>query len=253
VTEPSGRPAAHAERPRGIARLAGAWRALPGEQRLAAGAALALFGAMLLPWYEKSFAPRNAKSFVHDNLNAFQKFSFVEAAVLLVAAAVLALLLARAEGRAFHLPGGDGGVLMAAGVWAALLIVYRFFDKPGVDARGEGAATIGLQWGIFVALAAAGTLAYAGARVRAAHRPEPAIPPPRRRAPDPAPAPSVGDEATAALPRSDDETAVLGRSDDDTAPLPRSDDPTTRLPRPKPAPGERPPPADDPASSGRLF
>jgi hypothetical protein len=38
---------------------------------------------------------------VSRNLNAFQVFSFVEAAVLLVAAAVLFLLFERAEGRDF--------------------------------------------------------------------------------------------------------------------------------------------------------
>jgi hypothetical protein len=41
-------------------------------------------------------------------------------------------------------------------------------DDPG--------ATVGIQWGIFVALLAAGALFAAGARVRAVHRPEPPNP-----------------------------------------------------------------------------
>src|SRR5207248_8007972 len=101
---------------------------------------------VFLPWYDKSYLPqRGASSPLHDNLSAFGAFSFVEAAVLLVAAGVLAMLFARGERRAFHLPGGDGTVILVAGGWAALLIVWRLFDKPGVG----GNATIGLRWGIF--------------------------------------------------------------------------------------------------------
>jgi hypothetical protein len=246
-------------RPTGAARLTQAWRALPSDQRLASVAAVGLFVSMLLPWYEKSFAPRGAKSFVHDNLNAFQKFSFVEGAVLLVSAGVLVLLLARAERRAFHLPGGDGTVLMAAGAWAALLIVYRFFDKPGVDSRGDGAATIGLQWGIFVAFAAAGVLAYAGSRVRAAHRPEPEPSPRRRAAPAPHPPESYPgadpgpDPPTIRLPRSDDETKVMHKAaDDDTTTLPRSDDVTERVSPPAVVRDVEPPTEESP-DDGRLF
>ena len=40
----------------------------------------------------------------------------------------------------------------------------------------DRAATVGIQWGMFAALLAAGLLAAAGARVRAAHRPEPPNP-----------------------------------------------------------------------------
>ena len=53
------------------------------------------------------------------SLSAFQAFSFVEAAVLLVSAGVLTMLFARAEGRAFQLPGGDGAIVMVAGGWTA--------------------------------------------------------------------------------------------------------------------------------------
>jgi hypothetical protein len=89
--------------------------------------------------------------------------------VLLVAVGVLVLLFARAERRAFHLPGGDGTVLLAAGGWTVLLLIWRAFDKPGI--RGTG--LVGIQWGFIFAFGAAGALAYAGWRVRAAHRPEP--------------------------------------------------------------------------------
>lgn len=148
-----------------------AFRALPKEMQQAAGAAAALVLTMLLPWYEKSyFDASGAKS---ANLSAFGVFTFVEASILLVAAGVLYLIWARSQRKAFHLPGGDGVVIMGAGCWALLLLVWRLFDKPDVSDR---AATVGIQWGMFAALLAAGVLTAAGARVRAAHRPEPPNP-----------------------------------------------------------------------------
>jgi hypothetical protein len=162
---------------RGPARLTHAVRALEPEQRIAALAALALWASMFLPWYGKSVTEtvKDSLRAAGYDLTAFGAFSFVEAAVLLVAAAVLLLLFARAERRAFHLPGGDGLVILAGGVWVSLLIFYRMLDKPGTTGNDRLTTTVGLQWGIFVALAAAISLAYAGARVRAAHRPEPAL------------------------------------------------------------------------------
>ncbi len=63
-------------------------------------------------------------------VSTFGPFSFVELAEILIAAGVLALLRARALGKTFHLPFGDGTVIAAAGVWAGLLIVVRLFDRP---------------------------------------------------------------------------------------------------------------------------
>ncbi len=164
-----------------MTRLMRDWRVLDPERRLAGVAAMALFVTMLLPWYQQNAVVNAPKTtpLQSRNLNAFQVFSFVEAAVLLVALAVLYLLYARAEGRDFHLPGSDGAVVFAAGIWAAVLLVLRLFDKPGISSHGI-AANVGVQWGIFFALAAAGLLAYAGSRMRAGRppsgpRPEPPL------------------------------------------------------------------------------
>jgi hypothetical protein len=162
-------------------------RELPPEPRNAGLAAAALVLTEFLPWYTQSYVPQGTREFIKRNVTAFGVFSFVEAAVLLVAAAVLFLIWARSEGRAFHLPGGDGTAIMIAGGWTVLLIVWRLFDKP----NASGPSTdFGLQWGIAAALAAATALTVAGARVRAVHRPEPPNPvaeeetqPPRPRPP----------------------------------------------------------------------
>jgi hypothetical protein len=162
----------------GAGRLIRAWRVMRHEQRLAAYAAIGLFVAMFLPWYQRQFFVVVGGK-LHpgsDSQTAWAQFSLVEAAVLLVAAGVLTLLFQRSEGKAFHLPGGDGWVITAAGLWTCALIVWRIFDKQGGSAHGQNATTYGIEWGIFVALGVAAFLAYAGSRIRASHRPEPPLP-----------------------------------------------------------------------------
>src|SRR5215210_2173785 len=151
--------------------LSGTLRSLPPESRVTGGAAAALVVSLLLPWYQVSFF--RGSDAVTDSRSALQVFTWVEAAILLVALAVLFLVYARAQRQAFHLPGGDGFIVSLAGGWALALIVWRLFDKPDVDER---AATVGIQWGIFFSLLAAAALVAAGARVRAAGRPEPPNP-----------------------------------------------------------------------------
>ena len=133
-----------------VRRAVRAARLLNAEQRIAAGAAILLI------------------------VSTFGPFSFVEAGELLIAGGVLALLLARAEGKRFHLPFGDGTVIAAAGIWAGALIVARLFDRP----LGQN----------LLALACAATLFLAGARERAKRPPddlppEHETPPIRRRSP----------------------------------------------------------------------
>lgn len=148
----------------GTGRLRHAWSVLSHERRLAAFASLGLFAALFLPWYHETVVAVGRTASV--SVTGWQAFSFVEAAVLLVAAGVLTLLFQRAEGRAFHLPGGDGGVIAAAGFWTCALVVWRIFDKQSVQVRGPGTAVSGIEWGILVALAVAAFLAYSGSRIR---------------------------------------------------------------------------------------
>jgi hypothetical protein len=106
-------------------------------------------------------------------VSTFGPFSFVELAEILIAAAVLALLRARALGKRFHLPFGDGTVIAAAGAWAGLLIVVRLFDRS----LGQN----------LLALVCAAILVLAGLR-EAAKRPADDLPP--GAAPEPTPPPS---------------------------------------------------------------
>ena len=74
------------------------WRAalreLPPESRLTGGAAAVLIFSMVLPWYQVSALGKA------ESRSAFQVFTWVEAAILLVAAGVLYLVWARAQRQA---------------------------------------------------------------------------------------------------------------------------------------------------------
>lgn len=161
-----------------MSRLVAAWDAMSREQRIAGAAALALLATMFLPWYSlQSLDRRTGVIYSHD-ISAFGDVSFVEAAIFLVATGVMAMTFLRAEGREFQLPGGDGTIVTIAGAWATLLIFYRVFSRPSGDGY-----PVGIQWGFFLAFVAAGSLAYAGWRMRHDERPEP----PARRRPSRAP------------------------------------------------------------------
>jgi hypothetical protein len=184
-----------------LARIGRNWRALSSEQRLAAIAALALLLSMLLPWYQETGNAIVEGKLVRidDTKSAFGVYSFIEAAIFVVVVGVLALLWARAERKAFHLPGGDGTVTMGAGLWVMFLIFYRQLDKP--DGRKEGLiqTSVGVQWGIFIAFLLGALLAYAGYRIRASHVPEPVTDdaPPEPQAPPEGPPPDAsGDSPT---------------------------------------------------------
>src|SRR6201996_417075 len=162
----------------GVSRVVSAWRELPQERRLAALSCVGLFFTLFLPWYQETVFANGVTSLrsASSSLTGWGAFSFVEAAVLLVAASVLVLLFTRAEGQAFHVPGGDGGVITAAGLWTCALIVWRIFDKQGTSRHGQIAYTSGIEWGIFVALGVAAVLTYSGSQIRLAHEPEPPLP-----------------------------------------------------------------------------
>jgi hypothetical protein len=155
-----------------MAELVRTFRLLNAEQRTAA------VGAVLLA------------------VSTFGPFSFVEVAEILIALGVLALLRARALGKRFHLPFGDGTVIAGAGAWAAALIMVRLFDRP----LGQN----------LLALACAAILILAGLRERA-KRPPDDLPeehrtPPIRRRPQP---PARRGGAGAAAAGSEEETEPL--------------------------------------------
>jgi hypothetical protein len=224
-----------------MSRLTRAWSTMEPEQRLASVASIALLVTMFFPWYSLQSLNRKTGISSHS-INAFGDVSFVEAAVFLVAAAVVAMMLARVEGREFHLPGGDGTIVMVAGGWAALLIFYRVFSRPA----GHG-YPVGIEWGFFLAFVAAGALTYAGWRMRSGERPQPPATARRPRPQAPSREPrrrSEGDSDT-------DVTALVGAPPRPprarSAPVaaePRAQDERPRYPPPPPGARPRPRPSE---------
>jgi hypothetical protein len=205
-----------------LSRLRRAYAGLATEQRRVGLAALLVLASMFLPWYSKSTnaITRNGLANLHESKMAILVPSFVEASIFLVAVAVLALMFFRGEGRAFHLPFGDGIVCTAAGAWVAFLVFYRFIDQPSGGTSKNLAYTYDLSWGIFFGLLAAAFLIYSGTRLRLAHVAEPPLPgeaptevgpvapvaaaePPTTQAP--------AEPPTTTAPVSDDEAARLDR------------------------------------------
>ncbi|MEA2420453.1 MAG: hypothetical protein QOE60_2659 [Thermoleophilaceae bacterium] len=183
-----------------MAELVRTFRLLGFEQRMAA------VGAVLLA------------------ISTFGPFSFVEVAEILLAVGVLALLRARALGKEFHLPFGDGTVIAAAGAWAAVLIVVRLFDRP----LGQN----------LLALVCAAILFFAGALERA-----------KRPADDLPGQASAAPSAPAAQGRPAPSRAPASPSGAPTSP---SRAPASRADRPASPASPRPtPPADEPATEPR--
>ena len=145
-------------------------RSLSADQQRAGAAAVALFLTLFLPWYSHPVASLRGGT-AADKVSGFEAFSFVEAAILVVALAILYLLWARSQEKGFHLPGGDGTAITVGGGWAAFLLVWRLFDKPDFTP-----GPVGIEWGLFIALLVAGVIIAMGQRMRAAHAPEPPNP-----------------------------------------------------------------------------
>ena len=162
-----------------MTRITDVWGRLDRDRRLAAGAALGLFVALFLPWYRVTVVqlvnghdggyllPANGLRMpTTDLFSGWDVFSVVEASVLIVAIGVLLLLWIRARTPATSAPDVDGLAIVVAGGWVCLMVIWRMFDKQGASRDGQIALSSGIEWGIFVALAVAILLTYAGWRMR---------------------------------------------------------------------------------------
>lgn len=211
-------------------RVIRAWGSLSPERRMAAFASIGLLLTLFLPWYQQTVIIRSGTGGAlvaqSVSITGWAAFALVEVGVVLVALGVLVLLFQRAEGRGLQVPGGDGVVVLSAGSLAAVLIVWGIIDKQGTSGHGQYISASGVEWGIFVALAVAALLAYAGSRMRAVYEPPPAGAPGGDDGgmpfwgPGPEPEPPPGRPA----PPADEPTRVSTRR------RPRNQDEVTRVP-----------------------
>jgi hypothetical protein len=138
-----------------------AWPRLDPNRRLAAAGAVALLASLLLPWYGVRL--EFLSGFSQTGVEAF---SFGHAALALVAAAAL-WLVGHGAGGGPPRPLSEGGLMVACGVWATLVVGFLALDRP---AQIAGFTDVGVRYGAFVALGGALALAGAGLRLRYASR-----------------------------------------------------------------------------------
>jgi protein-S-isoprenylcysteine O-methyltransferase Ste14 len=135
-------------------RIADALRSLGASERIAGIGALVVLASLLLPWYGLRFL----SSLSQTGLDAF---GFAQTGLVVTAGAALVLIVRCALGYQLPRPLSEGGLLVAAGVWAAVLIAYAMIDRPDDFAPLE----ISLRYGIFVALGGAVAVIVGGLRL----------------------------------------------------------------------------------------
>jgi hypothetical protein len=106
-------------------------RGLGGNERIAVIGCAVMIGSLLLPWYQSPISNDLV-------LTGIGGFSWAEGALLLIAAATTFLALQGGGGYIPPRPLREWGLFVAAGVWAAAIVVYRMFDRPPVRAAPAG-------------------------------------------------------------------------------------------------------------------
>jgi hypothetical protein len=149
------------------------WRALPrqlirdlrglgGNERIAVIGAAIMVGSLLLPWYQSPIS----NDLVLTGIGAF---GWAEGALLLIAGATTYLALQGGGGYIPPRPLREWALFVAAGSWAAAIVVYRMFDRPPFTLGGRD-EPYDLHYAIFVALAGAAIIIAAGLRMRPRER-----------------------------------------------------------------------------------
>ena len=143
-------------------------RGLGPNERIAVAGAAVMVVSLLLPWYESPIS----NDLVLTGIGAF---GWAEGALVLIAVATVFLALKGGGGYVPPRPLREWGLFVAAGAWAALIVLYRIADRPRFTLAGHD-EPYDLHYAIFVALAGAVLIVVAGLRMRPrerAKRPQP--------------------------------------------------------------------------------
>jgi hypothetical protein len=151
-----------------FAKLLSDLRGLGGNERIAVIGAAVMVGSLALPWYQSPIS----NDLVLTGVGAF---GWAEAAMVLIAAATVFLALQGGGGYVPPRPLREWALFVAAGCWAAVIVLYRIADRPRFTLAGHD-EPYNLHYAIFVALAGAALIVVAGLRMRPrerAKRPKP--------------------------------------------------------------------------------
>ena len=124
-----------------MTRLTRAWSALKSEQRLAGIAALLLFVAMFLPWYQQNAVVNADGGAGEPQPERLRGLLVRRGRGPAGRAAVLFLLFARAEGRSFHLPGSDGTIVISPAAGRRCCSSGGCSTSPGISQPVESPPT----------------------------------------------------------------------------------------------------------------
>lgn len=142
-------------------------RGLGGDERLAVIGVTVIVASLFLPWYGVPVANNLVQT-------GFGAFTWAEGAILLTGAATVVLAMRVGGGYVPPRPLREWALFVAAGIWIALILVYRMLARPELSFDLDVASversierTYQVRYGIFVALAGAGIIVAAGIRHRA--------------------------------------------------------------------------------------
>jgi hypothetical protein len=150
-------------------RLGRDFRGLGSNERVAVIGCAVMVGSLLLPWYESPIS----NDLVLTGIGAF---GWPEAALVLTAAATTFLALQGGGGYVPPRPLREWALFVAAGSWAAIIILYRIADPPRFTLAGHDEA-YNLHYAIVVALAGAALIIIAGLRMRPSEKAKRPTPP----------------------------------------------------------------------------
>ena len=126
-------------------------------ESLAAVSGFALFLFMFLPWFGSDSESVSGTG----SSNAWESLAFIDVILLIVCGIAMAAAVLRVLGATPRLPWPIGMVVLIGGLIAVVLIVFRIIATPVEDA-GIFPSEVSPQIGIFLALIAAGGLAFGG-------------------------------------------------------------------------------------------
>jgi hypothetical protein len=124
---------------------------------------VALLISLFLPWYGVSVDIAGVS--LSESGNGWEVLGFIDMLLFLISIGAIAIVAARAAG---VLPDDVSApvLLLGLGALAVLLVLYRIIDIP-TDGDVPAQVDLSRKLGIFIALLAAGAVAYGGWRTNA--------------------------------------------------------------------------------------
>lgn len=136
-------------------------RRLTRGERIAAISAALLLAFTFLHWYSVSFSVYGIS--VSFSASAWDALDVIPIVLVIGIAATLGLIALKASGADRDLAIDGAQMIAAIGAGSFLLILYRILERPTIGS-GSDEVEFSAQFGIFLALLAAGGVAFGGWR-----------------------------------------------------------------------------------------